>query len=78
MSISGLHLAPDEVAAVSGLRGMFVNLGLIFSVSVTTAIANRSSNPALVQSHIFWVAAGLLVTVMMVVVAHVPEHRGAW
>ena len=40
-----LQLAPDQAAAITGLRVMFINLGVIFSVSVTTAILNRSSTP---------------------------------
>jgi EmrB/QacA subfamily drug resistance transporter len=73
-----LQIAPNEVAAITGLRQMFVYMGIIFSVSTVTAILNRSADPGLTQAHIFWVAAGLLVFVMIPLVRRVPEHKGIW
>jgi EmrB/QacA subfamily drug resistance transporter len=75
---AGLQLAPESVAAITGLRSMFTNLGIIFSVSVTTAILNRSSTPGLTQAHIFWVVAGIIVMVMVPLTFRVPEHKGTW
>lgn len=73
-----LQVAPNEVAAISGLRQMFIYMGITFSVSIVTAILNRSANPGLAQAHIFWVVAGFLVVVMVPLVFRVPEHKGAW
>jgi EmrB/QacA subfamily drug resistance transporter len=73
-----LQVAPDEVAAISGLRQMFVYMGIIFSVSTVTAILNRSGNPGLTQAHLLWVVAGILLFVMVPLVFRVPEHRGSW
>ncbi|MCL2396393.1 MAG: MFS transporter, partial [Acidimicrobiaceae bacterium] len=73
-----LHLAPDQAAAVTGLRVMFINIGVIFSVSVTTAILNRSAAPAMTQAHVFWVAAAIVVLIMLPLVSRVPEHKGGW
>ena len=73
-----LQVAPDEVAAITGLRQMFVFTGIIFSVSTVTAILNRSANPGLAQAHILWVVAGVLLVVMVPLVFRVPEHKGSW
>jgi len=73
-----LQLAPDQVAAITGLRAMFINLGVIFSVSVTTAVLNRSSTPGITQAHVFWVAAAIVFVVILPLISRVPEHKGAW
>lgn len=73
-----LQVAPDEVAAITGLRQMFIYMGITFSVSIVTAILNRSSDPGLAQAHILWVVSAFLVVVMVPLVLRVPEHRGSW
>jgi EmrB/QacA subfamily drug resistance transporter len=73
-----LQIAPDEVAAITGLRQMFVFTGIIFSVSTVTAILNRSADPGVAQAHILWVVAGILLVVMVPLVFRVPEHKGSW
>ena len=73
-----LQVAPNEVAAITGLRQMFVFTGIIFSVSTVTAILNRSADPGIAQAHILWVVAGILLLVMVPLVARVPEHKGSW
>jgi EmrB/QacA subfamily drug resistance transporter len=73
-----LQVAPNEVAAITGLRQMFVFMGIIFSVSTVTAILNRSAHPGLAQAHILWVAAGVLLFVMVPLVFRVPDHKGSW
>jgi len=73
-----LQLAPNDTAAITGLRSMFIAMGGIIGVSVATAILSRSSDPGLAQAHIFWVVATLLVVVMIPVISRVPEHKGAW
>jgi MFS family permease len=75
---ASLQVAPDEVAAITGLRQMFVFMGIIFSVSTVTAILNRSPDPGLAQARILWVAAGVLLLVMVPLVLRVPEHKGSW
>jgi MFS family permease len=40
-----LHLAPTQVAAVSGLRGMFRQAGGLTAISVATAVAAQTANP---------------------------------
>ena len=74
---ASLQLAPDQVAAIAGLRGMFRQAGSITAVSVTTAVIARSAQPGMEQAHVFLVfAALLLLTVPLVRL--VPEHRGGW
>jgi MFS family permease len=73
-----LQIAPDEVAAITGLRQMFIYVGITFSVSIVTAILNRSGHPGITQAHIFWVIAAFIALVMTPLVLRVPEHKGSW
>jgi len=74
---ASLQLAPDQVAAIAGLRGMFRQSGSIIAVSVTTAIIARSSQPGLVQAHVFVVFAILLLA-LLPLIRLVPDHHGNW
>jgi EmrB/QacA subfamily drug resistance transporter len=74
---ASLQLAPDQVAAIAGLRGMFRQSGSITAVSVTTAVIARSAHPGLVQARVFLVFAALLV-LMLPLVKLVPDHHGTW
>jgi EmrB/QacA subfamily drug resistance transporter len=74
---ASLQLAPDQVAAIAGLRGMFRQAGSITAVSVTTAVIARSADPGLVQARVFLVFGALLL-LMLPLVKLVPEHHGSW
>jgi EmrB/QacA subfamily drug resistance transporter len=74
---ASLQLAPDQVAAIAGLRGMFRQSGAITAVSVTTALAARSAHPGLVEAQVFLVFAVLLI-VILPLIAVVPDHHGNW
>jgi EmrB/QacA subfamily drug resistance transporter len=74
---ASLQLAPDQVAAIAGLRGMFRQAGSITAVSVTTAVIARSAHPGMEQAHVFLVFAALLLLTLPLV-RLVPEHRGGW
>jgi len=76
---ASLQLAPDQVAAIAGLRGMFRQSGAITAVSVTTAVIarNAGAQAGIVQAHVFLVFAGLLV-LMLPLVRLVPDHHGSW
>jgi EmrB/QacA subfamily drug resistance transporter len=74
---ASLQLAPDQVAAIAGLRGMFRQSGAITAVSVTTAIMARGDHPGLVQAHVFLVFAVLLL-LLLSLIRLVPEHHGTW
>jgi EmrB/QacA subfamily drug resistance transporter len=75
---AGLDLVPHEVAATTGLRFMFNTIGTIVSVSVVTAILNRSSTPGLTQAHLIWAMAAVVVLVMTPLIRGIPEHKGSW
>jgi EmrB/QacA subfamily drug resistance transporter len=75
---AGLHLAPNDVAAISGLRSMFTNLGVILSVSINTAILNRSTDPGTTEVYVLCGAVGLILFVMLPLTRWMPDHRGSW
>jgi EmrB/QacA subfamily drug resistance transporter len=72
-----LQLAPDQVAATVGLRGMFRQSGGIIAVSITTAITARSAHPGTALGHAFLVFA-ILVVITVPMIRLVPEHHGSW
>jgi EmrB/QacA subfamily drug resistance transporter len=72
-----LQLAPDQTAAVAGLRGMFRQAGAITGVSITASVIARSSDPGFAQAHVFVAFAAILVASLPLVFL-VPEHRGSW
>jgi EmrB/QacA subfamily drug resistance transporter len=78
---ASLQLAPDQVAAIAGLRGMFRQSGAITAISVTTAVIARGAatgaGAGVIQAHVFLVFAAILV-LMLPLVRLVPEHHGSW
>jgi EmrB/QacA subfamily drug resistance transporter len=72
-----MHLAPEQVAGVSGLRGMFRQSGGIAAVSVATAIAVRSADPGAALGGAFFVFA-CIIAACIPLILRVPDHRGAW
>ena len=74
---AAMHLVPDQVAAVSGLRTMFRQMGGIAAVSVMTAVITASGDPGRAGGITFAALAGLLV-VAGVLAARVPNRRGRW
>ncbi|MBB4904149.1 MFS transporter [Actinophytocola algeriensis] len=73
----GLQLAPDQISSIAGLRGMFRQSGSIIAVSVMTAVAANSANPALAQAHGFVVLSVLLLAAVPLIFT-IPDHRGSW
>jgi EmrB/QacA subfamily drug resistance transporter len=74
---ASLQLAPDQVAAITGLRGMFRQAGAITAVSVVTSILARSAHPGVTEGYSFLVFAVILVA-LVPLVRLVPEHKGSW
>lgn len=74
---ASLQLAPDQVAAIAGLRGMFRQAGAITAVSITAAVAARSAHPGLVEARVF-IAFAVLLIVILPLIALVPDHHGNW
>lgn len=76
-NVAVLQLAPENAAAVAGLRGMFRQAGGITGLSIVTAILARSADPGLTQAYALVVLAVVLLLVTPLVF-RVPEHRGTW
>jgi MFS family permease len=74
---ASLQLAPESVAAISGLRGMFRQAGAITAVSVSTAVLARSAQPGITQAYVF-VGFAVILVILIPLVQLVPEHRGGW
>jgi EmrB/QacA subfamily drug resistance transporter len=74
---ASLQLAPDQVAAIAGLRGMFRQSGAIAAVSITTAVVERSADPGIAEAHVFLVFGALLIAALPLIFL-VPEHKGNW
>jgi EmrB/QacA subfamily drug resistance transporter len=74
---AGLQLAPDQLGAIAGLRGMFRQSGSIIAVSVMTAVAANSANPAMAQAHGF-VVLSVLMLASVPLIFTIPDHRGSW
>lgn len=74
---ASLQLAPDQVAAIAGLRGMFRQAGAITAVSITAALVARSGQPGLVEARVFLAFAVLLIAILPLT-ALVPDHHGNW
>jgi EmrB/QacA subfamily drug resistance transporter len=72
-----LQMAPDDAAAIAGLRGMFRQSGSITAVSITAAIVARSADPGLAQAHVF-IVFGVILLCTLPLILLVPEHRGRW
>jgi EmrB/QacA subfamily drug resistance transporter len=72
-----LHLDPNQVAAVTGLRGMFRQAGFLIGVSVITAILARSAQPGITQAHAYLVTA-IIVLAVLPLVFLIPDYRGKW
>lgn len=74
---AGLQLAPDQISSIAGLRGMFRQSGSIISVSIMTAVATNSTDPAMSQAHGFVVLSALMVAAVPLIFM-VPDQRGRW
>lgn len=59
---ANLHLAPDRITGITGLRQMFQNLGGTVGIAVVVMISSRASSPA---QGLEWSFAGLAVVVVL-------------
>jgi MFS family permease len=73
-----LHLAVKSAGSISGLRAMFRQFGAITVVSITTAIATRSSNEGLALSHVFLICAIVVTAIVLPLAFTIEDHRGSW
>ncbi len=71
---AAIELLPDQVAAISGLRGMFRQVGGIVSVSVIAFLVAEQGRPVLVLREGF-VGLAILVVAAIPAILGVPERR---
>jgi MFS family permease len=72
-----LSLATENVAVITGMRGMFRSAGSILAVEVMTALVNRVQNPGSALGAGYLVV-GLILLVSVPLIYTVPDHRGSW
>ncbi|MGB6007744.1 MFS transporter [Castellaniella sp.] len=74
---AGLQLAPQSASTLAALRTLAIQIGTITFISVVTMVLSSSTDPGRSQAWIYgtW---SLLVLAALPLIAHVPEHRGAW
>lgn len=64
---ASIELSPNDVGAITGLRGAARQAGAIIGIAATTAVLARSSHEALALGHAFFVLAILLVLMVPLV-----------
>jgi len=69
---ASIELAPDDVGAMTGLRGAVRQGGAILGISLATSIAAHSGDEVASLTHAFWVLAALLV-LMAPMVMLIPD-----
>lgn len=74
---AALHMAPEQIATVSGLRGMFRQSGGIVAISVTTAVVSASGHPV-VANAVAFAAFAVVMLATIPIALRVPNHRGRW
>jgi EmrB/QacA subfamily drug resistance transporter len=74
---AGLQLAPEQSSTLAALRSMCRQIGLITTVSITTAMLASADDPGRIQAWVYAIAALLLVAALPLV-SRVPEHHGSW
>ncbi|HZV52859.1 MAG TPA: MFS transporter [Candidatus Dormibacteraeota bacterium] len=71
---AAIELLPDQVAAISGLRGMFRQVGGIVSISVIALLIAQQGRPVAVLREAF-AGLALLVVAAIPAIIGVPERR---
>ncbi len=74
---AGMHLVPEQAAAVSGLRVLFRQAGAIVAVSVVTAVTSAAADPAAANTAAFF-ALAVVMGGAVALAARIPNQRGRW
>lgn len=72
-----LSLATGDIAAITGLRGMFRQSGGIMCISIITAVAARSADQGLALGRAF-IVFGCAIVAVIPLVFRVPDQRAPW
>lgn len=75
---SVLNMATGNIASISGLRGMFKQIGAMVSISIVSAFVTRSPHPGMELSRAFIIYSFIVVFVVLPLVSSVPDHKGTW
>ena len=74
---ASLQLAPTQVSAIVGIRGMFRQGGGMLSVSFASLLMTHSGAPSATLAAVY-LGFGLALACATSLVLRVPEHRGSW
>lgn len=74
---ASLQLAPRQVSAIVGIRGMFRQGGGMLSVSFASILMTHGTEPSTTLAKIY-IGFGMVLAGATLLVLRVPEHRGAW
>ena len=68
-----IELMPEHVATITGLRGMFRNLGSAIGVSVTTVVVNSFQNKVTAFNVVFYSLVALMIILMIPAIFNMPS-----
>ncbi|GAA5116283.1 MFS transporter [Pseudonocardia adelaidensis] len=74
---AGMHLVPEQAAAVSGLRVLFRQAGAIVAVSLVTAASSAAADPAAANTVAF-LALAVVMGGAGALAMRIPNQRGRW
>lgn len=74
---AGLQLAPENSATIAALRTLCIQLGIIITIAVATAIIAGTKSPHNTQAYIY-IFMALWLILYLPLISKIPEHRGAW
>jgi EmrB/QacA subfamily drug resistance transporter len=72
-----LSISTDNIAAITGMRGMFRSAGSIVSVSVMTALVARSAHPGITLGWGYLII-GFVALATVPLIFTIDDHRGRW
>lgn len=69
-----LSFSPTDVSTISGLRGMFKQIGALVAISIVTAVPTRSGHAGLVLGDAMLVMAAALTLLVLPLILSVPDR----
>ena len=71
---AGIQLAPRQSANIAAIRSLSLQLGLIITIAISTAIIGKSNFPGKTQTYIF-IGLALFLLLSSFFVVKVPESN---